>query len=667
MNKGFFPKLAASNIKKNAKTYIPYMLTCIITIAMYYMLKSLSLNAGLEQMIGAATIAYTLNLGTWVTAIFALIFLFYTNSFLLKRRKKEFGVFNMLGMEKKHLARVVGLETVYVTLISLAAGLGLGIALDKVMYLLITKLIGGEITLGFYISGKAVLATLSLFGVIFLLIYLNALRQIYAAKTIELLHGSNVGEKEPKTKWVAAVFGLICLAAGYYLALTTKNPIASIFTFFIAVLLVIAATYLLFTSGSIALLKLLRKNKGYYYRTSHFISISGMIYRMKQNAVGLANICILSTMVLVMVSSTTSLMIGIEDILHTRYPYDITVYAHLTEEENDQGIMDGIARIKELQRARGLSVAKEIQYTYLIFSGIRNGDTFIVDRSADTGLVDLVDKANNLYFVPLPDYNRITGEDRVLRDGEIMLYSNRKDFDAPVLKVFDREYTVAEKLENFLGNGVLASEVVSSQFIVVPDMEEIYELYDLQKEVYGDHASDIRFCYGFDMDADAEVQKGFYNDIQKIVTEQEFGGRIEGKAMERTSVMGIYAGLFFIGIFLGALFIMAAVLIIYYKQISEGYDDRERFAIMQKVGMSRDEVKASIRSQVLTVFFLPLVAAGIHVAFAFPIISQLLALLNLMNTDLYIACTAGCFLVFALIYVLTYGLTARTYYRIISR
>ncbi len=661
MNKGFFPKLAAENIRKNGKIYLPYILTCILTIAVFYIIKSLSLNPGLEKMIGAQTLMYTMSLGSWVTALFAFIFLFYTNSFLLKRRKKEFGIFNILGMEKRHLAKTMAWESLYVALIGLGGGLLVGIALDKAMFLVITKVIGAEVSLGFFISPEAIKTTVLFFAAVFFLIFLNAVRQIHVSNPIDLIREGRAGEKEPKTKWLIAILGFTCVGIGYYMALTVENPIASILTFFVAVLLVIIGTYMLFTAGSIALLKLLRKNKKYYYKTKHFISVSGMIYRMKQNAVGLANICVLSTMVLVMISSTSSMMLGMEDIIHTRYPNDFVVYSDEGSRERSQETFD---KVRALQQEKGLHVTHELQYTYLAFSSIQDGDTFQVSRS---GSLMMMDSITNLIFVPLSDYNAAMGTNKTLEQGEILLYSNRKSFDHPVLRVFDKEYTVKEKLDTFIGNGIIAANVANSQFIVVRDMDEVNDLYRKQKEALTDIANQCRYFYGFDTDANKEEQQEFYTAMMDLLSENGFEGSAESRFDARTSFIGLYGGLFFIGIFLGTLFIMATVLIIYYKQISEGYDDKERFEIMQKVGMSHDEVKSSIRSQVLTVFFLPLIVAGIHVVAAFPLISKILALLNLMNTGLYIACTGVCFLVFTTMYVLIYLLTAKTYYKIVSR
>lgn len=657
MTKGFYRKLAADNIKKNQKTYIPYILTCIVTTAMFYIVKSLSLNPGIKGMAGDDMLRYLLGLGTYIIALFAFIFLFYTNSFLIKRRKKEFGLFNILGMEKRHISKVLGWETVYASLVSFAGGFLLGIVFDKVMFLLIARLIDAEISLGFFISAKAIRATLLLFAAIFILIYLNALRQIHVANPIDLLRAGNQGEKEPKTKWLIAALGAVCLGTGYYLAITTENPIASIPVFFTAVLLVIAGTYLLFTAGSIALLKLLRKNKRFYYHPKHFTSISGMIYRMKQNAVGLANICILSTMVLVIVSSTTSLMIGIEDILNSRYPYHFTIQ---TKAEASEDTFDAV---RQLQKEKNLHVTEEVSYTYLQFAALRDGSRFYMTE--DSGLSN-VSSINTLFVISLTDYNRAMGEDKTLEKGEALLYSKREPIGASSIDIFGETFSVKETLDAFVKNGNQTANLFSTQCMVVPDIQDIGRLYELQ-EKNGASSGSMQKFYGFDTDEGEEEQLDFREAMLHMLAEQDLDGRIETSAGARQSFISLYGGFFFIGIFLGFLFIMAAVLIIYYKQISEGYDDKERFEIMQKVGMSLEEVKSSIRSQVLTVFFLPLIAAGCHVAAAFPLISKLLLLFDLANTSLYITCTVICFLIFSVMYVLIYTVTARNYYKIVKR
>ena len=661
MKMSFYPKLAAGNMKKNARTYVPYMLTCIITVAMYYIVKSLSQNPGVEEMIGGGYLSELMFIGSHVVALFAVIFLFYTNSFLVKRRKKEFGVFNILGMEKRHLAWVLGWETAYLALGSLVLGLLLGIIMDKAMYLLVGKIIGGGVPLGFFVSARVIGQTVQIFAVIFLLICINAIRQVHVADPIALLQAGNAGEKEPSTRWLLALAGLVSVGGGYYIAVTVSDPLASLLLFFVAVVLVIIGTYLLFTAGSIALLKILRKNRKYYYRTRHFVSVSGMIYRMKQNAVGLANICVLSTMVLVMVSTTTSLMIGMEDVVRERYPADIMVYF---KEDAPQGNQAYIEAIRALQRERGLAVKNEMAYLYL---GLSASHEYKYEESHEIGVTSALDSMDELFFIALEDYNAVMKERKTLEEDEVMVYSNRTSFDIPVFRLLGREYRVAEKLDSFVGNGQYSANISNTIYIVVPDREALLEIYDAQRELLGEDARSIRQVYGFDMDADEEEQNAFYNDLLDCMAQNGISAVTEARAEARSSFISLYGGLFFIGVFLGVLFVMATVLIIYYKQISEGYDDRERFSIMQKVGMSRDEVKSAIHSQVVTVFFLPLIVAGIHVTAAFPLISKLLVLMQLTNTKLFIACTGACFLVFAVMYVFVYNLTARTYYRIVSR
>ena len=661
MRTGFYIRLALNNIRKNGKIYFPYILTCAVTVMMYYMVKSLSLNPGISQLTGAHTIAYTMDLGARIIGLFALIFLFYTNSFLMKRRKKEFGLFNILGMEKKHLAIVLFLESLVIVMISLGMGFVFGMALDKLMFLVLTKVIGGGVTLGFFISAAAVRTTVVHFCVIFLIIYMKSVLTIGLSKPIELIRGGSVGEREPKAKWALALLGAIMLGVAYYLALTIKNPVASLNAFFIAVLLVIIATYLLFTAGSIAVLKLMRKNKRFYYKAKHFISVSGMIYRMKQNAVGLGNICILSTMVLVTVSSTTSMMVGLDDIQHTRYPNNICIYSRETDDARNDEI---VKMVDNICYEMGVPVSYKTRYSYMDFSVVQFGDTFETDDS-NIDTLAAMSAIRVLIFVPLSDYNTFAGEDYELGEHDMLIYSSREKYTEPVMHLFDEEWRIAERLEEYATNGVAESNIASSYYCIVRD-EDYDALTETATRELGVYCHPFVY-YGLDMKTDKATEQELYDRIRGELYAYGFNGYAESRQAEWNTSIGVYGGLFFLGIFLGILFIMAAVLIIYYKQISEGYDDRERFIIMRKVGMTQTETKSTIRSQVLTVFFLPLIAAGIHVAVAFPMISQILALLNMTNVNLYLICTAVCFLTFAGMYVLVYSLTARTYYKIIMK
>ncbi len=624
-----YPRLAFDNIRKNARTYIPYILTCSFTIAMFYIMKSLSLNKGIENVQGGNTILMMLELGTHIIAIFVCIFLFYTNSFLMKNRKKEFGVFNILGMEKRHISKVVGFESLYVAIISFAAGIFIGVILDKLMYILILKIMKSEIPLGFYISQKAILSTIILFGILFTLIFLNSLRMIHLSKPIELLKGGNIGEKEPKAKWILALMGVICLGAGYYIAVTVKNPINALTLFFVAVILVILGTYLVFTAGSIALLKILKANKKYYYKTNHFISVSGMIYRMKQNAVGLANICILSTMVLVTLSPTVSMIVGVEDIIMQRYPYQLSFNAYSVDEEKYQGIVD---IINETAKEENIEITEQVVYSDLQFSTLyTGGDEFFF--SDDTSDMSMLNNVYNLNFITAKDYSAFIGKEVTLKDDEVIFYSDRVKYNKDSFKLFGKTYKIKEHTDKYIRNGLMSSDVCPSFGIVIKDISILKDLQKEQENVYNDACSNIVSCCKLNIDGDAETQIALndkiWDKMESYIHENDISYYTECREAERDSAYGLYGGLFFLGMFLSVLFTIAAVLIIYYKQISEGFNDKKRFEIMHKVGMSEHEVKKSIHSQVLTVFFLPLITAGIHTAFSFPMVKKILAMMQL--------------------------------------
>ncbi len=660
MNHGFYLRLAGTNLKNNARTYIPYWIASSLTVMMFFIILSLSQDSGLAKMSGGAVLRSMLQLGVWVVALFAVIFLFYTNSFLIKRRKKEFGVYNILGMEKKHIARVVVLETLCTALISLTAGLAFGLLLCKLCLLLVVNLMHGQVPFGFEISVPAILFTAALFGGIFLLTLLSNLRQIHLAKPIELLHGGEKGEKEPKTKWVLAVVGAISLSAGYVISLLTTNPLEAVTFFFLAVILVIIGTYCLFTAGSVAVLKLLRKNKNYYYRPNHFISVSGMIYRMKQNAVGLANICILSTMVLVMISTTFSMYIGVDDLLLTRYPSQIAISQKSSGSATLAAMEAGIDSVLEQQNRKA---ENRVAYTYLAIGGSDNNGSITVKRGENSYYA--VDSPRMVYFLTLQDYNRLTGSGAVLGDGEILLY-NSLGTPMQSLSLLGKAYTVKEQIQQFPVTGISTANVASSYYAVVKDEGELLALNRAQEAELGKMASHLESYCALDIDGDTDAQLALGDALGKTLSLRD-AVSVEIREERRSDFYALYGGFFFLGVFLGALFLMATVLIMYYKQVSEGYDDKERFHILQKVGMSRDEVRRSIHSQVLSVFFLPLIVAAMHTAFAFPMTTCMMTLFNLTNTSLFAWCTVGCFAVFGIFYALVYWATARAYYRIVEK
>ncbi len=663
MNKKLYPRLAAMNLRKNAKLYTPYILTCIGTVMLYYVISALSRSTALESIAGGAVLKSILGFGSGVVALFSAVFLFYTNSFLMKRRKKEIGLFNILGMGKRHIAGVMFFETLYVACLGLFFGLFLGLLFSGLLYWLLPLWLRFDVAFQFEVPVSSVFETAAFFLCLFLLILFHTLRQIHVAKPVELLKGGQTGEKEPKAKWLLALFGALCLGAGYAISIMTTDPVAALLMFFVAVILVIIGTYCLFTAGSITVLKILRKKKSYYYKTRHFISVSGMIYRMKQNAVGLANICILSTAVLVMVSSTVSLYIGMEDSLYTRYPKEIAITAYDLSEKNIR-LMDGA--VSSVLQEEKLEARDTVRYRVLSFAAQQRGTEFSVDLSSAANL----DGVKMLSFIPLEDYNRMTGRNLSLNDGEAYMYAGREAYGQDTLRVLGRTFSIRDTLEELAGNGADDSLIVSAYYLVVKDFSVLQELEEKQKDAYGENASLIRLYYGFDLGVQEEREQAVYEKLSQQLMPDEgegFSGYIESRSCSRRDFFALYGGLFFLGIFLGILFMMATVLIIYYKQISEGYEDKERFEIMQKVGLSRREVKKAIHSQVMSVFFLPLVTAMIHIAFAFPVISRLLTALGLTNTQLFIFCTLGCAILFSLIYIGIYWVTARVYYTIVSQ
>ena len=654
MNKFFYPKLAATTIKKNGKVYIPYILTCIGSIAMFYIIHSISINTGLDIMNGGKQLKMLLNLGKWVIGIFSVIFLLYTNSFLIKRRKKELGLYNILGMEKKHISKLMLYETLIIAVLTLVSGIAIGALLSKFMFLLLLKILNFDVTLKFYISKESILSTMLLFISIYAVMLLNNLRQIHLSNPVELLKGGNAGEREPKTKWILTLIGVVSLGAGYYIAVTTENPLSALNLFFIAVLLVIVGTYALFTAGSIAILKALKKNKNFYYKSRNFINVSNMIYRMKQNAVGLANICILSTAILVVLSTTVSLYIGMDDILKTRYPDDIMISISEVQPENIEKVNSIIET--EMQKS-GLTKTGALKHGYISEIAMQEDNKFIVANREESSITNM----NILLFITADDYNQLEGKSVQLEQGEVLICADNNTLQGNSVEIFNKQFNIKGYIEDLKIKSEMEN-IVNGYYIIVSDIDSINEI----KVAAGDEEKGINYYYGLDVEGSMEEQLELTNAIQSSLNNNSIKSSVEGIATARESFFSIYGGLFFIGLFLGLLFIMATVLIIYYKQISEGYDDKERFEIMQKVGMDKREVKKSINSQILMVFFLPLVMAVIHLAFAFKIITSLLKIFNLTNINLFVICTTSTILVFAIFYIVVYYATSKVYYRIVQ-
>ena len=654
MKSSMYPKIALSNIKKNARVYIPYIITCIFTVSMFSIMKSLSVNDDVASI--STSVSEVLGFGNGVMAVFSFIFLFYTNSFLMKKRKKEFGLFNILGMEKKHISLISAYENLFCAAIGIGGGLGISFLLEKFMYMLLAKIIGVSTVPKYHFSPDALKITVLFFSVLFVCIYINSVRIIYRTKTIELLKSDHSGEREPKARWIIAAAGLICLGAGYWLALSVENAAAAITMFFAAVILVIAGTYMLFTTGSIALLKILKKNKGYYYKTSRFISVSGMIYRMKQNAVGLSNICILSTMVLVVVSTTVSLLAGVDSVVRNRCSDDFVINADYSIENLEE-------TIRKFAEDEDVEIKKLQKYNSLTFSGVREESSIrvIFDKNYDD-----FSKICIISAFTAEDYRKMTGFDVSPAENEVYIFCNRGKITGSSLSIGDTEFSIKGEIKEIIRNGAAEKNVAETIYLVVSDYTVLERLCEIQKNAYGDNASVINTCINFSTDASEERQLALYDRILEFDTAQDKYMLSDNYIATRRGAYELTGGLFFIGIFLGLMFAVATVIIIYYKQISEGMDDRGRFEILQKVGMNRSEIKKSINSQVLTVFFLPLCLAGIHIIFAFPMIRKILLAIGLTDTPLFIRCTILCFAVFAVLYAIVYAMTSRTYYRIVS-
>lgn len=665
MNKGMYTKLAITNIKNNRQFYFPYLLTGIITVAMFYIMCALESNPGIQSMPGAKDLGLILRLGIGVIGIFAVIFLFYTNSFIIKRRKKELGIYNILGMEKRHIAKILSKEAFFTAIIAIGGGLVTGVLFHKLACMLLYRMIGFNGGITFSFSKKGVMITAILFAIVYLLTYIYDLFQVQLANPIELLQSGNKGEREPKTKAIMAVLGVLCLGTGYFIAITTKNPIKALTLFFVAVILVIIGTYLLFTAGSIALLKILRRNKGYYYQTKHFTSVSGMIYRMKQNAVGLANICILSTMVLVAVSTTVSLYVGIEDIMKERYPNEINISAYY---DTGAPAEDSIAPIVEKSvKESGRKIRHEEDYLELYFAAIKDQGQYSLDKEK---VKTAGDRVSGFVVLTREDCKKKYNEEiPELAENEVALITiDKTDMDTLVLE--NRSYHVKEikQFENTEDFETIADMMDEYYYVIVNDVQDMERLWQLQKDIYQENSSSISRQVRLDIDGDSEQKKECFENIKTALGPEQAKARIliDSRQSSLDEFYQIYGGFLFLGLFLGILFLMITVLIIFYKQISEGYDDKERFSIMEKVGMSNDEVKATIRSQVRTVFFLPILMAAIHVGMAFPMIKRLLSLFGLSNTALFAGCMAGTILVFALIYLLVFLKTSKTYYKIVG-
>lgn len=690
MKKGFYPKLAFDGIRKNKKMYLPYILTSIGMVMMYYIIIFLQFSQSIKDAVQSSTVSQILGLGSWVIAIFSCIFLFYTNSFLIKRRKKEFGLYNILGMDKHNLGIILFWETLIIAAISLVIGLAAGIAFSKLAELIFLNLLKSDVTFDLTVSSQGIGLCAIIFTVINILLFFNSLRQVRFSSAISLVRSEQTGEKPPKGNWILGILGVLLLGGAYYLAISIKEPLQALTLFFVAVIMVIIGTYLVMISSSVLFCRLLQKNKKYYYKPNHFVSVSSMVYRMKRNGAGLASICILATMVLVMISSTTSLYFGEEDALAIRYPREINIdISTLDTDLEKNGQMDNIiSDIKNI--CKNHDVKGTDAYTYLngMISGMITDDGKVetdinrIDNFSNIALGDF-SSVYSFIFIPVDDYNKIMGTSYTLKDDEAIIYNyrNASRYKNNVIS-FNRgqSFKIVKETDEFVIDTNAAISVTPSMALIVNDIDNAtkgltYNATTAQKIENTGINFHRYYCFdtGVSPQHQIELSKDIANyldgNIEKYradTSSRMFRSLVENREQSRLDFFGLYGGLFGLGIILSIVFIFAAVLIIYYKQISEGYEDQSRFDIMQKVGMTKKEIRKSINSQLLTVFFLPLIFAGMHLAFAAPIIKKLLLLFNLTNLNLFIVTILISFAAFALFYMIVYKITSSAYYKIVS-
>ena len=658
MNNSFYFKLAKTNLMENKRTYFPYILACICSIIMFYTMDCMVLNEGLNSIRSAGALKMLLGFGAKIIGIFSVVFLFYTNSFLIKRRKKEIGIYNVLGMEKKHIAKVLSIETIIIAIISLVIGILGGIIIGKLLFLILLNLLKIDVTISssFSISLDGIRETLVLFIGIFSAILIANLFQVKITNPIELLKGSEKGEKEPKTSWILAISGIFELIAGYGLAVTIESPLKALSVVFIAIILVISGTYSTFTAGSIAFLKLLKRNKKFFYKTRNFISISGMIYRMKQNAVGLANICILSTAVLLTVSTTVSLYAGQESSLKISHPLDTEICIENITTEQKNNILNVI---NEEATKNNVIIKNQVEYSDKELITLVNKNTF---KSAQPNL-SVTENLGAIKLYTVEAYNKIEDKNVSVNSNEVLIFSVGKEYNYDSIIINEKELKIKEKLNKFRIENKNENNMIEEYDVIVKDLDTLKEIY---KSEEGKNLESLNYNIGFNIDGANNNIINFSDSIQNSVSRIE-KSEFSSIFLDREDFYITNGGFIFIGCFLGLLFTLGTVLIIYYKQISEGYDDSERFKIMQKVGMGKAEVKATINKQILMVFFLPLVVSVIHIGFAFNGVSKLLSLFGLFNTNIFLIAIAVTIVIFVVLYGIVYGLTAKTYYRIVQQ
>ena len=697
MNKKMYVSLAVNNIKKNKNVFLPFGLSAVTMIALFYMIYAIQdQTLKSEGFYGIASVNQVLSLGVGICGIFAAGVIFYTNSFLMKQRSKELGLYSILGMEKRHIANVLFWELALLGIGCTAAGLGFGILFSRLMFLLLLKMMKFGSVIPFGISGNIVLRTGVLFVLVFAAGMLRNALMLTRMKPIDLLKNESRGEREPKAKWLQAVLAVVCLGAGYAIAVTTENPIRAMAVFFFAVILVMAGTHLLFMSGSVAILKLLKKNKRYYFHKTHFITVSGMMYRMKRNAAGLSNICILSTAVLIVLSTTISLYTGVSDSVNRSYQRDVqTSFLCPTEQmriaeaekagmEPEEALVEADVEqaVSEHAKKYGVDVSNVFEKFSLFLISEEAGRNVFTQISDPGGALDGAVMVN---IVTQEEYNRYAGDKMQLEelpDGEVWIWDSADQIgDGETFTMYGSDFTAkylpqeqmqGQDMTLYLDDdfGVIENSF-RCVFMMVSNRQELERLTDDMHLFCGRDpdggVAQMEYQYWFDIDGGGQQRGPFLNTLRDCLNRAGIPhvATVGNKFDDLEYFEKLYANLFFIGLFIGTMFLLATVLIIYYKQVSEGFEDRSRFEILQKVGMDKREVKKVITTQILQVFFLPLLLSCVHIAFAFFIVRRILAIMGFVNVGLFVGCTVVSILVFAAVYGIVYYLTAGAYYRIV--
>lgn len=667
---GLYPRLALTGIIQKKRTYFPYILTCIGMIMITYIITYLSEGEYIAKSIYAAEyVQFVLRFGVGVMVVFSFIFLSYTNSFLIKNRIPEFGLYNILGMSKRNIRKLMFWETLFIFIISSAAGLFCGAFFSKLAELLLAKILGKEPPEIFDISASGFLITLISFAVIFVLILFRSLINVSKANPIELIHSESAGEIPPKSNIPAAVIGSLLLAGAYIIAAVVKNPVSAILILFIAVIMVIIATYVLFSAGSVVLCKALKSNKSYFYKTNHFISVSQMIFRMKKNGAGLASICILSTMVLVTISATTCLYVGGEDMLKEKFPVDFCVNIMMRDETAAAKHIDKITEIVHKTVAEeNKTTVDEKSFSEYPRSTIPSLSDGVLDLHAVTDGDDYADS----YSVSImweDEYNALTGETLDLAENEAAVFFDKEDPE--MVNIGEHSFAVKRTIESF---PYISSTDINSDMsvILVFDSRKTAERIAFDEGIFPNQAP-MYYISSFNVSGGEDDQEQLTLNMRHNVAEYLESDEdapythIISRADSSAAMGGLYGGLFFLGTLLGLVFVAAAVLIMYYKQISEGFEDKKRYRILRNVGMTEREIHSTINSQVLTVFFAPLLAAGIHTLFAFPLISNALRLFGLTNIKLFAITSLAAFAAFSVVYTAVYFMTSRSYFNIVSK